>query len=193
MEFKLKQLETEPTILPEKDEKEIWKSIEDFARYEISSFGRVRRAKDGYILKARINASGYEDLTLRRDDGKLKTKKIHILVATAFCDGYDESTKRVFVDHLDQCSYNNYYKNLRYVTKSENFYNTKVIRQNISRTNAPVVLIDKHTEEPIKFFSSIREASQKLNLNEDNIAYNVHRTRKPFRIGYFVLAENLTK
>lgn len=193
MEFKLKHLEIEPTIIPEEGEGEIWKVCEDFPRYEISSFGRVRRVKDGYILSQRTNAGGYKELCLTIETGKTKFVRVHTLVAKAFCEGYDEEEGKILIDHIDTCRYNNYYKNLRYVTKSENFYNTKNSRKGISRTKVPITLIDKETNQPIEFFASIREASEKLHLNEDNIAYNIHRSRKPFKIGYFVLTENLTK
>ena len=145
-----------------------------------------------YILKTRINAGGYEEIPLRVN-GELKFPKIHRLVAEVFCDGFNEEEGRTLIDHIDQGPYNNYYKNLRYVNKSENFYNTTAKRKMISRTTVPVALIDKATNEVVEIFSSIREASQKTGLNEDNISYVIHRMRKPFKIGYFVLAEDLTK
>lgn len=192
MEFKLKQLEKEPIIVPEEGEEEIWKTSISFPLYEVSSFGRLRRAKDGYMMNPRINAGGYRDASLKVTTGVYKMAKIHRLVAEVFCEGYDEAEGRTVIDHIDQCPYNNYYKNLRYANKSENFYNGKIHRARLSRTNVPVALVDKFTNEVIETFSSIREASQKTGLNEDNIAYVIHRTRKPFKIGYFVVLEDLT-
>lgn len=192
MEFKLKQLEKEPIIVPEEGEKEIWKTSISFPLYEVSSFGRVRRIKSGYIMNPKINCGGYREASLTVTPGVYKSAKIHRLIAEVFCEGYDEAEGRTLIDHIDQCSYNNYYKNLRYVNKSENFYNGKIHRTGISRTKVPVALVDKDTNQVIETFSSIREASQKTGLNEDNIAYVIHRARKPFKIGYFVLAENLT-
>lgn len=194
MEFKLKFMEQKPQIVPEENEQEIWKQSKSFPLYEVSSFGNIRRAKDKYIMKPRISVNGYEECSLTVSTGKYKTARVHRLIGEAFCEGYDEKTGRVIIDHIDQCTYNNYYKNLRYATKSENFYNTKIQkRQFISRTKVPVALIDKITNEVIKIFPSIRVASQETGLNEDNISYVIHGTRKPFKIGYFVLAEDLTK
>lgn len=192
MEFKLKQLEKEPVIVPEAEEKEVWRQSISFPNYEISSFGKVRRIETKYILKTRINSGGYEEIALRVD-GKLKFPRVHRLVAEVFCDGLNEEEGRNIVDHIDQCPYNNYYKNLRYVNKSENFYNSTAKRKKISRTTVPVALINGVTNEVVEIFSSIREASQKTGLNEDNISYVLHGMRKPFKIGYFVLAEDLTK
>ena len=192
MEFKLKQLEREPVIVPEVNEEEVWKTSISFPLYEVSSFGRLRRIKNGYIMNPRINVGGYREASLTVTPGTYKMAKIHRLVAEVFCEGYDEAEGRTIIDHIDQCSYNNYYKNLRYVNKSENFYNGKIHRAWLSRTKVPVALVDKITNQVIETFSSIREASQKTGLNEDNIAYVIHRTRKPFKIGYFVVLEDLT-
>ena len=189
MEFKLKQLEKEPIIVPEEGEKEIWKTSISFPLYEVSSFGRLRRIKSGHILSPKINSGGYCEVSLTVTPGTYKMAKIHRLVAEVFCE---EAEGRSIVDHIDQCPYNNYYKNLRYVNKRENFYNGKIHRDRLSRTEVPVALVDKFTNQVIETFSSIREASQKTGLNEDNIAYVIHRTRKPFKIGYFVVLEDLT-
>lgn len=189
MEFKLKQLEKEPIIVPEEGEKEIWKTSISFPLYEVSSFGRLRRIESGHILSPKINSGGYCEVSLTVTPGTYKMAKIHRLVAEVFCE---EAEGRSIVDHIDQCPYNNYYKNLRYVNKRENFYNGKIHRDKLSRTKVPVALVDKFTNQVIETFSSIREASQKTGLNEDNIAYVIHRTRKPFKIGYFVVLEDLT-
>ena len=194
MEFKFKPLEREPIILPEENEKEIWKQSISFPLYEVSSFGRLRRISTGYILNPRINAGGYRESTIAvTRGGERKSIKILRLIAEVFCEGYDEENDCIYIDHIDHCNYNNYYKNLRYVTKVENFYNMSVPkREHISRTKEPVALIDKETNEVIEIFASIREASQKTGLNEDNISYVIHGNRKPFKIGYFVLAKDLT-
>lgn len=192
MEFKLKQLEKEPIIVPEEGEKEIWKTSISFPLYEVSSFGRIKRIKSGYIMNPKLNCSGYREASLTVTPGVYKSVRIHRLIAEVFCEGYDEAEGRTLIDHIDQCPYNNYYKNLRYANRSENFYNSKTHRTWISRTKVPVALVDKDTNQIIETFSSIREAAQKTGLNEDNIAYVIHRTRKPFKIGYFVVLKNLT-
>lgn len=190
----IKQLEIQPTIIPVEDEVEIWKESSLFPLYEVSSFGRVRNKETKKIRKPRLNHSGYNELRLNIAPKKAKDIKVHQLVAKEFCVNHLENEDVEYcVDHIDQCVYNNYYKNLRYVTRSENFYNTKAKRKFISRTNVPVALVDRETGEVIEIFASIREASQKTGLNEDNISYVIHKTRKPFKIGKFVLLSELTK
>ena len=39
--------------------REIWKTISEYAEYEVSNFGRVRNATTDRILNGAINAGGY--------------------------------------------------------------------------------------------------------------------------------------
>lgn len=102
-------------------ELEEWRTIEDFPRYMISSYGRVK----SYIGKEKILKQniiqGYQVVKLSKrpkEQGKYIQKcfKVHRLVAKYFCDGY---TNDKHVHHLDRQRNNNYYKNLLCVTKAE--------------------------------------------------------------------------
>lgn len=92
---------------------ETWSPIPDFPGYEVSSYGRVSgprgmltltKQKDGYIA-----AHVWK--------GKVHTLKVHILVATAFCDKPDYPC---VVDHKDGDKNNNHSNNLQWITQSEN-------------------------------------------------------------------------
>ena len=193
MEFKFRPDEKVPVIVPEENEEEVWKQSISFPRYEISSFGRVRRAKDGYIMKQRTTKQGYKEIQLMAKTGVRKFPRVHTLVAELFCEPCKENPDglEIVIDHKDQCSYNNYYKNLRYVTKRENFYNTDIKkRNNIDRKKVPVALVDRDTNEIIAKFANINEASRITKLNADNISYVIHGSRKPFKIGYFIILED---
>ncbi len=69
--------------------KEVWKVIEDFDAYAVSNLGRVKRIKKsagalvGRILRSSLDGWGYAKVTLVRHTKKY-TKKVHLLVATAF-------------------------------------------------------------------------------------------------------------
>lgn len=65
---------------------EMWKTIEEFPSYEISSKGRIgsHKRKSGIrILKQGINLQGYAQIALRKG-GKDVTRRISRLVALAF-------------------------------------------------------------------------------------------------------------
>ena len=62
--------------------KEIWKSINGFNNYEISSLGRVRNITTGKVLKPILNGYGYYKVILYNN--KAYTRFIHRLVAENF-------------------------------------------------------------------------------------------------------------
>lgn len=104
------------------DEQEQWRAISGFD-YEVSSFGRVRRATcfkqfpAGYVLKCRRDKDGYPVVALARKGG-YRYAKISVLVAEAFI-GTKPSFKH-HAAHWDGDKTNNRSTNLRWATPSEN-------------------------------------------------------------------------
>jgi len=99
---------------------EIWKSIEGHESYEVSNLGRVKSLKCNKerILKRGVDSSGYLHVNLYKDN-KMKTKKIHQLVAIAFLNHKPDGMKLV-VDHIDNNPLNNELGNLQIITHREN-------------------------------------------------------------------------
>ena len=93
---------------------ELWKEIEGFENYQVSSWGRVRSANG--ILKPYRNKKGYLKVGLSKD-GKCHKKRVNRLVAMAFIDNPNDLP---FVDHIDGNKENNSITNLRWVTDEEN-------------------------------------------------------------------------
>lgn len=108
-------------------EKEIWKAIPNFTRYEISSLGRVRNLESGLVLKTQF--SNYPCISLQGEMGQ-KTIRIHVLVAMAFL-GHVPNGKKMVVDHIDNNKLNNNVKNLQIITSREN--TSKDIKNKTSR------------------------------------------------------------
>lgn len=180
-------------------ELEIWRPVKDWDWYEVSNLGRVRSLKSNCILKPLEDAWGYlvvglycETSPRRLYRGRLhkspKKKKIHQLVAEAFCDGYEEG----FVpDHIDHNRKNNRADNLRWVSKSANSRHMQIwANRKIDNFNEPIVLISKEGER-IRF-NSIVEAHKKTGLNQRSIAANILGRRKDFVIGHFELLHQET-
>lgn len=109
-----------------KKQPEIWRPIYGYSGwYEISSHGRVRRVaagkgtRRGRLLKASpMKKSGHVRVALSRGDGRRKWFLIHRLVASTFIG--PQPSRYHEVAHWDGIESHNYYRNLRWATRSEN-------------------------------------------------------------------------
>lgn len=99
--------------------KEEWRSIVGFDRYEVSSLGAVRSycRRNMRILAAHPNGCGYLQVTLVTPSGLKCPRRVHRLVATAFCA--NPGNKRT-VNHIDGVRANNICSNLEWCTQAEN-------------------------------------------------------------------------
>ena len=103
---------------------EIWKPIEDFDNYEVSSWGRVRNKTTEKILKPYENDKGYLKVEIYHDGIGCK-KRINRLVAAAFIDN---PANLPCVDHIDGNKQNNSVTNLRWATDRANRLYAKKLR-----------------------------------------------------------------
>lgn len=108
---------------------EKWAKIEEYEGiYDISDLGnvrvrdRIRNSRHGLInysgriLKPKRNKSGYLSVCLCLS-GKSEMKYIHVLVAKAFVDGFQDGFE---VNHEDGNKCNNHYKNLTWCSHPNN-------------------------------------------------------------------------
>jgi len=109
-------------------ELEIWKTIEDFPGYEVSTLGRVRNKESRRLLKGALHHSGYWQYCLRKE-GNTKTIFIHRLVAKAFIPNPHYKPQ---VNHIDGNKLNNKVSNLEWVTNQENHDHKMAMGLNVS-------------------------------------------------------------
>lgn len=97
---------------------EVWKDVVGFdGRYQVSSHGRVlSNIGNPKILAASDKGRGYLGVNLS-DNGVVKTKTVHSIVAEAFIGPRPDG---LVVDHRDEDKRNNHSENLRYITNIEN-------------------------------------------------------------------------
>lgn len=120
-------------------ESEIWKDVKDFEGYQVSNLGRVRSLerpiyrKNGrlhYIQKENIlkpfNGGNYLSISFR-DNGKTVKKRVHRVVAKAFCR---KAAGNNVVNHIDGNKENNKASNLEWVTQKDNMLHAKRIGLN---------------------------------------------------------------
>ena len=108
---------------------EVFRSIDGYENYAVSSFGRVKNVKTGRILKAGTDNCGYLLVCLYDEDGVAKTYNIHRLVCCTFIENPND---KQCVDHKNNDKTNNHISNLRFATYSENNQNSKLSIKNTS-------------------------------------------------------------
>lgn len=137
---------------------EQWRKIND-SNYEVSSLGYVRNIMTGRILKPRTSKSGYgyncyTVHIVEKKGEKVKSKKIHQLVARAFIENPDNLVE---IDHINRDTSNNTIENLRWATRSMNSINTKVRSDNT--TGFKGVYFSKEKE---KWYVSLERNKEKI-------------------------------
>ena len=108
--------------------KEIWKDVKGYEGcYQVSDLGRVRsldrissagRSLKGRMLKLYNDDKGYLRLMLSLN-GKMKTLRVHQLVAEAFLN-HKPNGNKIVVDHIDNDKLNNQLNNLQIISNREN-------------------------------------------------------------------------
>ena len=95
---------------------EIWKTIKDHPKYEVSDLGNVRHITRKQIRIPQDNGNGYKFIQIK-ENGKAVRFYIHRAVAEAFIPNPEG---KEFVNHLDECKSNNAASNLEWATRLEN-------------------------------------------------------------------------
>jgi hypothetical protein len=104
---------------------ELWKAVEGFDNYQISSLGNVRgiHFKDNNkYLKHHLGLRGYYTINLYKDK-KQYTIPIHRLLGIAFIPNPDNLPE---IDHINRDRKDNRLQNLRWVSHQENNINKEL-------------------------------------------------------------------
>lgn len=154
---------------------EIWKCIDGYEGYKVSSLGRVI-GKTGKVLKQQLNSkTGYFHVNIRKSN-KQRTTTVHRLVAEAFIPKVEGKNQ---VNHKNGDKTLNIPQNLEWVTASENrkhaysiglFDKDKIIERGMkggksARERLGKSIVLKNNKGDAFAFSSVREACESLNLD----------------------------
>ena len=95
---------------------EIWKDILNppviNGQYQISNWGRIRRKRDGYIMRQETSKYGYKRITINKCH-----LSIHRIVGEVFVTNYKKDR---IINHINPIRSLNYWKNLEWVSRKEN-------------------------------------------------------------------------
>lgn len=100
---------------------EIWKPLQNFPSYDVSTEGRVRNIKSQRILQTSGDTHGYIKVCLHKN-GKQHTVKVARLVAETFLGGQPRMDVRYKDDNRSNVSLDNLYWSNRKNTIHDAFY-----------------------------------------------------------------------
>lgn len=164
------------------------KQIKGFEDYSITEYGTIKslarvlfNGKVSYtskekILKNRVDSSGYEYISLRKNKKEYKFR-IHRLVAMMFVDGYLGS---LTINHKDGNKRNNHYLNLECISLYDNIQHAKNnklhafgIKQFNSKLNDDMVAEIRKRYIPRKV--TMKFLSEEYNISEETIFDVIHK------------------
>lgn len=132
---------------------EIWKKIDGYTNYSISSFGNVRNDKTDKLLKLSY-ARGYTRVGLSNNK-KVKGFFVHRLVAFAFLGKPEEN--QTTIDHINRIKDDNKPSNLRWASHTEQNYNK------IKTSHQPKKVMQFSLDDNyIKMFDSAKIAAENI-------------------------------
>lgn len=149
---------------------EEWRAIEGFENYEVSNLGRVRRVE---YVKQREDFNGYPIVSLYKD-GKVKTLKVHRLVAQAFIQNPNNLPQ---VNHIDEVKTHNNVTNLEWCSQQyNNSWGTRLDR--IAAKHCKPIQQLSINGTLIEEFDSTYDAQAKLGIHNSNICACLKGRRK---------------
>ena len=159
-----------------RQQKEEWKEIPNFKRYEVSTLGRVRSnvGKTQKILKT-TNDRGYQTITLMTGDKRSSTNQpkkiqVHRLMAMTFLPNPDNKEE---VDHIIpiQNGGKTIITNLRWATKLENARNPVSLMNNRRAHEHTKKMVYQYDENLnlLAAYPSTLDAAKVLKKSQGNI------------------------
>lgn len=140
---------------------DIYRVIASNPTYAISKDGVIIRVRDGFIVTSNVYGTiPYPCCTIYTPSlNKSSSNRVHRLVALAWCDNDDPTTK-IIVDHLDGDKCNFAYSNLEWVTNQENM----IRALSLGSSQSIECRIRQHSTGKIKSFPSIAAGIKYFNL-----------------------------
>ncbi len=133
-------------------------------KYEVSNYGRIKSycydKVNGRIVKLG-NIKGFYNVSLRVK-GQKKSYLVHKLTAEYFVNKTAEDQEVVI--HLDWNKQNNYYTNLKWVTKAESYKRMHKVLQDARKKAGKVVTSSKLSTDDVAVIKGMLEKGVKQNL-----------------------------
>ena len=156
---------------------EEWKKIDGFPHYEVSDMGNIKSLYSGKILKPSLHWGGYLMVNLS-ENGKIKTKLVHRLVAEAFVENPQGKPS---VDHINMNKQDNRAVNLRWQTQKEQLNNEDQDYKTNQLCEKAKEIMRKYREEnkeKLKEYGKVYREENKEKLKEYDKVYREENKEK---------------
>lgn len=162
-------------------EKEVWKDVIGYeGYYRVSNHGNILSCRQNIIMKQKIT-KGYRMIGFTKNK-KHKSYSVHRLVAKHFINNPENKRE---VNHIDENKLNNHISNLEWVTSKENAnWGTRneriaeyVKNNHVGFKEKKIKQICPKTNKVIRFYNSVKEASESNGFHQGNISSCLTRKR----------------
>lgn len=158
-----------------------WKKIKNFENYSVSDTGLVRDDVKCRILK-QTPSDGYLVVSLRTNDGRRHTVRVHRLIAEAFIPNTENKPQ---VNHKDGNGHNNYVDNLEWASSQENIVHAYLTLNRHKPTKSVRCI------ETGKTYESIRAAATDIGVFPQHIYSYLHGKCGSVKGYHFEFMENI--
>lgn len=148
------------------------KLLEPFSSYRILDTGEIYSIYEAKLLKPAKSKDGYLQVSLKSDDGGVKSELVHRLVARAYLSNPDS---RPDINHIDGVKTNNSVDNLEWCDKSHNMQHAY---DNYLKTPKKKKCSLVCPKGEVLVFDSIREAATYLNIERGAVQSAISRNAK---------------
>lgn len=141
----------------------MWRTVDGFEEYEVSDSGAIRNKSTRHLLKPWSATGGYLYVAFYRN-GKGHTKRLHRIVAKAFCENPKGKPQ---INHIDGNKTNNRADNLEWCYHSENMIHAYENGLQTTIGGNPVHSVVCVNDG--KLFNTIHSASNYYGINREAI------------------------
>jgi hypothetical protein len=147
-------------------EQEIWKAIEKYPGYEVSSFGHIKSYKvdkNGRILQGK-DSKGYVGIDFRVE-GKTVQDLVHRVVLSTFSP--IEGMENLTVNHKNGDTKDNHLDNLEWMTLSDNTAHARrVLGSGLGTRKIHIITLQRED----KYFDTVTEAAEFMGVAKGTIS-----------------------